>query len=55
MYDFILNFKIKQHGAVPKGIFQTPSPLQRYSLYKQREELEYLPVFGRVTSSLLCL
>ncbi len=28
MYDFILNFKIKQNGLSPKGIFQTPSPLR---------------------------
>ena len=37
MYDFILNFKIKQHGLSPKGIFQTPSPPAGYSLYKQRK------------------
>ena len=28
MYDFILNFKIKQNGLSQKVIFQTPSPLR---------------------------
>ena len=64
MYDFILNFKIKQHGLSPKGIFQTPSPPAGYSLYKQRkswntpclrEESPAPPLFMRPLKNVLTL
>jgi len=54
MYDFILNFKIKQNGLSPKVIFQTPSPL-RGTPSINRGRAGILPVFGKSHQLLLCL